>query len=350
MRFTQFLTRAQSALSINATISDTSIVVADGTSFNQFPTMLLIDNELILAISKATSVTPAAPASIVQVVRAQEGTIASSHIVGAQVTSVLTAGSLNNRLSNVIQYGPLANVNLDPPSDTGFYVKTNGAGRIYLASDAPVLYMDNGGTSLLEYERWHEMGGSVSINWINQGSSSFVEPNSPTCLQINAGPTLHDHLTGVRTFISSDSLNPNTGALTCRLLCVPKQATTTYYEYGLYFCDSAFTKFVTLAVRIGDTISPQLRSDKWSNPTTVSSNYFSMGVFLEQVKYFKLHYNFSFDPNMHFFIGPDPSNMIEIFSVAASDFIIAPNQFGPFVNARQANASYLLFDYYSVFT
>jgi len=331
--FINFLTRAQSNLSTNVSVGATSITVANGSTFTHFPTVLLIDNELFLATSKAAT-TPA-PAAIIQVTRAYEATIEAPHIVGTLVTAVITAGGLENRLSNIIQYGSI--------SDT-FEVTPKGAGRIFLANDAPVLFMDQGGSDLLQFERWHNLYLYYTlIDWVNQGTSSKITPSYPNSLQINSGSTLHDHLTGLRYQLSVQ------GYLTSRLLCIPKQIVTDYYEYGLFFSDASSTKFVTLSIRIGDTVSPQLRCDKWSNPTTVAGNYFNMAVFLEQVKYLRIKFKPSpADTNMLFFIGPDPTHMTQIFSMDKSDFILAPEYCGYFVNARQANSSYLLYDYYTV--
>ena len=78
---------AESKLTVAVGKADTTLTVEDASIFSTTPFLLTIKDEIV----EVTSVS----ASTLTVARAQEGTMAGSYVVGAEVKNMMTAGSYN---------------------------------------------------------------------------------------------------------------------------------------------------------------------------------------------------------------------------------------------------------------
>lgn len=151
----------QTTLSSPITLGATAITVTDGSKMPSSGNFRLnIGGEIVLVTARS--------GNNLTVVRGQESTTAVAHDVTDNVSLVLSAGSLNQLFADNITADVAAN---RPASER--------AGKLYFATDAPVVFRDNGTT----WDAWGPVYSLTpppsvsSLNWVNQGTATAVDQN-----------------------------------------------------------------------------------------------------------------------------------------------------------------------------
>lgn len=174
----QYQNLSQTTLNGNITSSATSITVTSGTALPATGNFrLLIGTEILICTAIASNV--------LTVIRGQEGTTGASHTSGDAVYAVLTAGALNQVLTDLNQTDVLANL----PTAAK-------AGRIYVANDAPYGFRDNGSSQ----DPFYPLSPFTlpilgDTSWVNQGGASILDTFGCVSLFVptesNAGVNIH---------------------------------------------------------------------------------------------------------------------------------------------------------------
>jgi hypothetical protein len=122
----QFANNPSSTLNGNIDNITNSIVVVSGTPFSSTGTYrIIINTEIMLVLSRS--------GNTLSVVRGQEGTTVASHLSGAVVAQILTAGAMQQFRIDNGQLGLGTNL----PA-------AGNAGKLYNTSDGNITYFDNG--------------------------------------------------------------------------------------------------------------------------------------------------------------------------------------------------------------
>lgn len=243
----QYANQAQSTLSATIVAGDATLSVASAAAF---PT---VGNFQIVVDSEIMTVT-AVSGTTFTITRGVEGTTAAGHSSGATVTQVLTrAGLLNVGQSLLL-------------SDSYAALPSSSIVRLFLPTDAPTLWRDNGAS----WSPWgpiNEFTPPVDANysWVNQVSATVTA----------AKGYIHLHVPG--TVGTGNSAHLRTTAapatpykITVYMVGAPLNKAS--LRYGVGFRESASGKLVTLDFA-ENTASPPLapfamRVVTWNNPTS----------------------------------------------------------------------------------
>src|SRR5581483_2442921 len=189
----QFADLAQTTLASSINSSVTSITVSDGSSFPSSGTYsIIIDSEIMTVTARS--------GNTLTVTRNEFGG-AASHTAGATVVCVLTARALRQFQQDMTLSGTL-----------GSRPSAAYQGRLYLPSDSPYIYRDNG-VSWDAYGPARKVTPIVTSNfaWVNQGGAT-VTSNGDALTLVDPAVASDHH----RLYVQSI-----TGSFTVTMLCAP---------------------------------------------------------------------------------------------------------------------------------
>jgi hypothetical protein len=264
------------------------------------------------------------------VTRAQESTSGAAHLNGAYVNQTLTVGALNQFRSDNISTGTTASL---PAAGT--------AGRLYLPTDGPYIYQDNGSS-------WGAFGPVYALTPPVSGNFSWV----------NQGDATLDTSNGAMTIVCPSS-NGSAESHRLRVLSIPSAPYTATFGLMMNFPNpssqlvlcgptlrlSGSGQFITFSFRT-DSGDLNFTLDKYTNATTYSgSSYVASAQKLNflngSITWLRIQ-----DDNVNriFSISKDGYHFQQVFSVGRTDFI-TPDQIGIDLNPYQAPASLALVHY-----
>lgn len=320
----QFTNGGQTTLSgsINNTSNPVTFTVASATTFPTSGNFTVkIDAEILLVTAvSGTSFTAS---------RAQEGTTIASHSSGATVYQSLTAGSLKAIIGDFHLQDTLAN---RPAAGT--------VGKIYIPSDAPLLYRDTGSA-------WEAFGPFnklvepqlADFTWFNQGGATAVDTKGGILLS----KTNQSSVDSVRGLVRSFSA-PYT--VEFGYFTLGRSVGSDFGLAGPVLYDTVSGKLYM--VRFGSTDNQQtiLTIQSFTNVTTSSGSVFSAVTYnwirgLGGLYWFKIQDD---GTTRRFFVGVHNNLWEEVFNEANTVFF-TPNRIGICLNAYSANINLHLLHY-----
>lgn len=235
------------SLNIDGSTDPVTLTVASSSSFPAVGNFrILIDSEILLVTSVSGANFTAD--------RAQEGTSIASHLIGATVTGVLTAGSLIQLANNFNIYDTFAN----RPS-------AGIKGRRFKATDNPFEYYDNG-TTWDKYFLGFKLTTYPSSGWTwdNQDVWTATDAQDMLCLQniTSASSNIHAYYRTAPTPPYS---------ITAAFLVTP-MISQTDMEFGLAWRSSGDSKLSTFDRQFETTL--KFGAYKWTNTSSFASQYF----------------------------------------------------------------------------
>lgn len=306
----QFSNFAQTTLAaaITDTVS-TSITVSSSTSFPSSANFrIVIDSEIML-------VTAGAGTTTWTVTRGAESTTAATHVLGAPVTHILTAGAISQYRTDTAAAIGLTGTTASLPA-------AGTAGRLYYPTDGKFVYQDNGTT-------WQPWGPiypcsppvDANFSWVNQGSASVSSTNGGVTL---TAPS-NGNTDSVRTRVASSPAAPysvtigfntmilaGSGAGVCGLLL---RESSTGKMTALFYGDAG-----------GGGKGAFYNVYNLSSPTSFSGSLASYQSEAQAPIWLRIHDD---GTNLTYYIGCSPYDFIQLYSQArTAAFTTAPNQYG----------------------
>lgn len=197
------------------------------------------------------------------------------------------------------------------------------AGRLYLATDTPILSFDDGSV-------WHEYSSLDPIpndtfpaTWVNQGGASVDTSKGGVYLLVPAGAGF-----SARMRVKSAPSPPYT--IVAKI--VPHIHNVDYNSFGVLFRQSSDGKWATLRV-FSNGGQYALWSDKFTDATTYSANYAQTTIPLSGPIWFKL-----VDDNTNRIVSWSTNGVFwhQVHSVGRTDFLTA-DQVGFFAGSENGS-------------
>lgn len=241
--------------------STTTLTVNDGSVFpssGQF--RVIVGAEIMLCTARS--------GNNLTVTRGAESTIAVSHGSGDDVKTSFTKGALDQIIADNIQSGAIASL---PAAEK--------AGRLYLATDAPYAYRDNGSAWAAFGPQW-KLTPPISADyaWVNQGSATIATTN---------GGVLITDTSAAGSLRIRKKTQPSTPYTITALMIPELGVPVSDTLVGIGFRESATGKLETLhwvySVALTDVL---IAAVKWTDATTFSANR----AFLSASKQFPIRF------------------------------------------------------------
>jgi len=304
----QFADLAQTTLASSINSSVTSITVSDGSSFPSSGTYsIIIDSEIMTVTARS--------GNTLTVTRNEFGG-AASHTAGATVVCVLTARALRQFQQDMTLSGTL-----------GSRPSAAYQGRLYLPSDSPYIYRDNG-VSWDAYGPARKVTPIVTSNfaWVNQGGAT-VTSNGDALTLVDPAVASDHH----RLYVQSI-----TGSFTVTMLCAP-YIFADNNQFGLVLYESGSGKLLTHGYN-HFTSATWLQSNYWSNTSTYVATVFQQQLVNFAVPPTWLRIRVS-SGTIFVDASTDGYQWRQLGSVAVTTaFTTAPDHCGIFANSSGTNA------------
>lgn len=226
---------------------DTSVVVTSATGF---PTSgnfrILIDSEIMLVTAVSSNT--------FTITRAQEGTLAVSHVDGSIVTQVLTTGSLSQILSDAVTRAAYSS---KPTNER--------AGKLFIPTDGYLAEYDDGST-------WRPFGFASKFtpvidsdySWVNQGDATVTASKNVIVLRDDG-----DSGRNSRLRVKTTPSTPYTITMCFQPMLWPG---VQYPSCGMCFYETSSGKMVTMQLLSNNGVLT-LGFYKQTNVTTFSAQY-----------------------------------------------------------------------------
>lgn len=307
----QFANTASSTLTATIGNSDTSLTVASAALFPSVPQFrITVDSEIMLVTAVA--------GAVFTVTRGIESTAAATHLSGATVTHLLTAGALAQFRSDNINSGTYANL---PAAGT--------AGRLYFQTDGPYCFRDNG-SAWLPFGPIFPLTVPIDANysWVNQGGATTSSTNGTVVL---TAPTSVGK--NARMRVRAAPVTPYKITALFSAVCEPAN----YFNYGLVLRNSSSGKWIGWQFTYVNGF--YLTATKFTDPNTYSADYKTVLVNTLMQTGMPLWLRLYDDgTNRNFQYSFDGFSFYTWYSVINSDFI-TPDQVGWYANTENSNSA-----------
>ena len=258
------------------------------------------------------------------VVGAQDGTSASNHASSSEVRWVLGVAGLDQMRTDISGAGTYANL---PAAGTI-------TGDLYFFTDSPYTHARWNGSSWDHFAGGHLMTIPVfgDFAWVNQGSATATTTYGGVIIYAPEGAS-----DSLRILKKAAPATPYTieGAFT-----IPTMPVVNYNAGGLLFRNSAALTLASSGFGTNFAAIPYYFSaavNKWTNPTTYSAAYLSVGIPVPSLLWFQISDNGTSRISRW---SADGINWMHLHTVGRTDFLTA-DEIGFFANAN--NATYPAF-------